>query len=398
MSLPDRLRSFGPLQEATGVERSRVMLAMAFETSGLLSLAGFGVAFFLLDYSTIAFVYWSYAGILVLNVITGVAFGRIDVARFNALAATLVMPYVLMFFFGGFTPLGVSAAVLSLMSPIAGMMLVKRERAIPLVAGSLLLMFVMIVLQPYAARFDPEIPTNVAAVFVAIHVGMLIVTVASVSFLIHGRMEEANRRADMLLLNVLPQSIAERLKERSETIADRHSDVTVLFADIVGFTNMSSGADPEEVVGMLNELFSELDDLAAKHGLEKIKTIGDAYMVAGGIPDPMPDHSESVLAFAIDLVDAIATRSALNGSPIRMRIGIDTGPVVAGVIGRRKFIYDMWGDVVNTASRMESSGLVNVIQVTEAVYEKLKDRHTFEQRPPIEIKGKGTMTTYLLRD
>jgi guanylate cyclase len=211
------------------------------------------------------------------------------------------------------------------------------------------------------------------------------------------QVDAARRRADGLLLNVLPAPIAGRLKRSPTTIADGFDEVTVLFADIVNFTAMSATADPVEVVNFLNDLFSGFDDLAAKHGLEKIKTIGDAYMVAGGLPTPRPDHCQAVVAFGLDMLEAARRCPAWYGEPVRLRVGVNTGPVVAGVIGRRKFIYDLWGDTVNTASRMEANGLVDVIQVTAAVRDKLAGQYTFEERPPMAIKGKGEMVTYVLR-
>lgn len=211
------------------------------------------------------------------------------------------------------------------------------------------------------------------------------------------QLEVARKQADALLLNVLPKPIAARLKLGEATIADRHEEVTVLFADIVDFTRMSSDADPVAVVNKLNEIFSDFDDLADKYGLEKIKTIGDAYMVAGGLPEPRPDHAEAVAAFAIEIVDAISRHQSWTGEPIQLRVGISSGPIVAGVIGRQKFIYDLWGDAVNVASRMESNGLASEIQVTPEVKALLDSRYAFEEREPIEVKGKGLMVTYLMR-
>ena len=204
-------------------------------------------------------------------------------------------------------------------------------------------------------------------------------------------------QADSLLYNVLPEGIAERVKQSHDTIAEEYESASVLFADIVNFTPISARFGPLEVVEMLNELFSSFDDLVDKFSVEKIQVAGDGYMVAGGLPVTREDHCDAVVSFALDMLDRIKRHQAWNHEPIHLRVGIDTGPVVAGVIGRHKFIYDLWGDAVNTASRMESNGLVDVIQVTEAVKRKLDGKYTFEQREPINIKGKGQMVTYLLR-
>ena len=204
--------------------------------------------------------------------------------------------------------------------------------------------------------------------------------------------EKSNR----LLLNILPEPIATELKEGHSNIADGFAEVTVLFADLVQFTQLSEKISPAEMVKLLNDIFSRFDGLTAKYGLEKIKTIGDAYMVAGGLPVRRPNHAEAVAEMALAMQAEMVRFNAERGQSFRMRIGINTGPVVAGVIGTSKFIYDLWGDTVNIASRMESHGVVGGIQVTEATYVCLKDRYQFQPRGPIQIKGKGEMVVYLL--
>jgi PAS domain S-box-containing protein len=203
-------------------------------------------------------------------------------------------------------------------------------------------------------------------------------------------------QSELLLLNILPEPIAQRLKLHPRTIADSFEEVTVLFADLVGFTQLSARISPTEIVELLNQIFSAFDHLAEKHGLEKIKTIGDAYMVVGGLPIIRSDHAEAVAEMALDMMQAIIKFNARTGETFQIRVGISTGPVVAGVIGLKKFIYDLWGDTVNTASRMESQGIPGAIQVTAGTYERLRDKYHFEQRGPIQVKGKGEMTTYLL--
>jgi class 3 adenylate cyclase len=210
------------------------------------------------------------------------------------------------------------------------------------------------------------------------------------------RLDQAYARTEELLLNILPASIAVRLKTSGGTIADGFADVTVLFADIVGFTKMSACLAPENVVAMLNELFCSFDDLAGQFGLEKIKTVGDCYMVAGGLPEPRIDHAEAVAAMGLAMLRVVREIGARRGEALEIRVGIHSGPVVAGVIGKRKFLYDMWGDTVNTASRMESSGIPGAIQVSGECRRLLDGKFPLTPRGTVEIKGKGVMETWLL--
>ena len=210
--------------------------------------------------------------------------------------------------------------------------------------------------------------------------------------------------SERLLLNVLPPSIAERLKGRpevmidgfTEVIADSFKEVTVLFADIVGFTEFSEGVSAEVLVGVLNDIFTRFDDIADNRGLEKIKTVGDTYMAAAGLPIPVADHAIRTAYMALDMLDAIERFNQHSGRELKMRIGIDSGPVVAGIIGKHKFFYDLWGDVVNTASRMESHGVAGRIQVTDSVRQQLTELFLLEDRGVIEVKGKGRMRTWFL--
>ncbi|WP_293342742.1 adenylate/guanylate cyclase domain-containing protein [Microcoleus sp. CAWBG58] len=210
------------------------------------------------------------------------------------------------------------------------------------------------------------------------------------------QLELEQAKSEQLLLNVLPAAIVLRLKDNEHNIAESFGEVTVMFADIVGFTELSSRISATAVVKVLNDIFSAFDHLADRHGLEKIKTIGDAYMVVGGLPTPREDHAEAVANMAIDMLQEIRFLSLNHSEPFSIRIGISSGPVVAGVIGLKKFIYDLWGDTVNIASRMESHGITGCIQVTAETYEILKDKYTFQKRGAIQVKGKGYMVTYLL--
>lgn len=210
------------------------------------------------------------------------------------------------------------------------------------------------------------------------------------------QLQAEQQKSEQLLLNILPQPIAERLKQGESIIADRFNEVTVLFADMVNFTQFWSDKSPVELVEFLNQVFSHFDRLAEHYSLEKIKTIGDAYMVVGGLPEPRRDHVEAVAEMALDIQRDIEQFRTATGHTFCMRIGIDTGSVVAGVIGERKFIYDLWGDTVNTADRMHLFGIPGRIQVTESVYRRLKDKYRLEKRGEIDVKGKGIMTTYFL--
>jgi class 3 adenylate cyclase len=211
----------------------------------------------------------------------------------------------------------------------------------------------------------------------------------------HLTIDRLARENERLLLNILPAPIATRLKAGSETIADAFAEVTVLFADIVGFTTLSAARPAQAVVELLNDLFTRFDLAAREIGIEKIKTIGDAYMAVCGLPDVCPDHMERMMAMAIRMLQIAKDCGAERGTPLRLRIGINSGPVVAGIIGRRKFIYDLWGDTVNLASRMESLGVPDAIQVTRPLFEKLQGRYAFQPRGAIEVKGKGSIETWL---
>jgi class 3 adenylate cyclase len=205
-------------------------------------------------------------------------------------------------------------------------------------------------------------------------------------------------KSERLLLNILPKAIAERLKLGEHTIANGHPVVTVMFADLVGFTALSRRTAPADLVGILNGIFTTFDLLVERSCLEKIKTIGDSYMLAGGIPLQRDDHAQAVADVALEMVAAMDRLNAANGTDLKMRIGINTGPIVAGVIGRRKFTYDLWGDTVNLASRMESSGMPGMIHVSENSYQALKDDFVLVERGIVQCKGIGDVKTYFLKE
>jgi adenylate cyclase len=250
---------------------------------------------------------------------------------------------------------------------------------------------------------EGHVPTSIVVAFFVLNVVGVSTTVYVLLRFFMGERDRAldalrveQDRSEGLLLNILPATIAERLKDGSEVIADDFDLVTVLFADLVGFTAFAHARPAGEVVAVLNRLFSSFDELADRHGLEKIKTIGDAYMVAGGLPVPHPDQTAAIAEMALDMCDVVERFRAESGIELAVRVGIDTGPVVAGVIGHRKFSYDVWGDTVNMASRMESHGLPGCIQITDAVHLQLSGRYECRGRGTIDVKGKGPTTTHLL--
>jgi guanylate cyclase len=239
-----------------------------------------------------------------------------------------------------------------------------------------------------ASRAAPD-PALTAQLFAIVLVGTLLI-VTPLFVLILGRLSHERERAEGLLLNVLPAEVAAELKETGHTTARRYESISVLFADIVGFTPLSAEMDPEAMVGQLNTVFTHFDQLANKFGCEKIRTIGDGYMVAAGVPVPRDDHAYALASMALEMLDYAKT------GPLSFRLGINSGPVVAGVVGISKFQYDLWGDTVNIASRMESHGEPDRIQISEATYRLIKDDFNTTLRGPIEVKGKGTLTTWYL--
>jgi class 3 adenylate cyclase len=212
----------------------------------------------------------------------------------------------------------------------------------------------------------------------------------------HTLLQAEQERSERLLLNILPAPVAERLKNSDQTIADGFADVTVMFADIVNFTEVAADLSPNQVFSMLNRIFSAFDELAERFGLEKIKTIGDAYMVAGGLNDGMAEYAKAIADMAIAMRDVLQRDFAVNAAHLEMRIGIGTGPLVAGVVGKKKFIYDLWGDTVNIASRITAEGVPGMIQCDTTTYRRLRDRFDFHEPQTIYLKGKGNMTVYRL--
>lgn len=320
---------------------------------------------------------------------------RYNFFRFSQIFLIWLLPFALQLSLGGFV--ASSGVILwSLIGTLEAFMFTNRRQAfwwLSLFLFSLLTAGLLDAGRAEAAVLPPE---PVIRIFFVLNIGTVSIFVFILIYYFAREKEREQEKSEALLLNILPKPIAERLKNSPGTIADGYASVTVLFADIVGFTELSARITPKEVVNLLNEIFTAFDSLAEKHGLEKIKTIGDAYMVVGGLPEERADHAAQVAEMALEMRDYLKSRFQGSQAPVSARIGINTGPVVAGVIGRKKFIYDLWGDAVNTASRMESHGVSDAIQVSSSTYQLLKNRYSFKERGGVEIKGKGMMMTYLL--
>lgn len=399
LPIASRLEGFGAAPDDTDDER---LAKATLATASLLivpSAAVWGTVFLLADRPLAAAMPYAYVVIATWALWLLRRSRSIDLPRRVVLVTMSVLPFTLQWVLGGYSHSG-AVSMWALMVPaLAFMFGAPPGRWVVAFVG---LSVISGVLDPtLAERFGPLPPTMVRVLFVinAVAVGATYFTALMLFTMERSRtraiIEAERERADALLLNVLPPPIAERLKAGEHVIADAHPAVSILFADIVGFTTQTAGLAPETVVAQLDDIFSAIDGLVARYGLEKIKTIGDAYEVVGGAPAARDDHAEAVAELALDLLDQVAGMP-LGDSPVTLRIGIDTGGAVGAVIGSHKFTYDLWGDAVNTASRMESHGVAGRIHVTDRYRRLLGDRYEFEPRGEVDVRGKGPMTTWFL--
>jgi len=310
---------------------------------------------------------------------------------FFELLLVLLGPFICMFTLGGFVKLG-SIILWSLLCPLGAMVMSRRARPLLWFLAYLSLLVFSVFLQPYL-RPTNNLSPGATLVFSVMNTGGFSIVAFVLFFYFVNQKNLFQEKSENLLLNILPKEIAAILKNENRIIADRFDTASVLFADVVNFTPMSAKMTPTELVELLDEVFSHFDTLVEKYGLEKIKTIGDCYMVAAGVPRPRPDHAHVLTSFALEIRNYVSQHD-FQGKRLAFRIGINSGPVIAGVIGRKKFIYDLWGDAVNTASRMESHGAGGFIQVTEATYELIKSDFICEPRGMVNVKGKGEMNVW----
>jgi guanylate cyclase len=337
----------------------------------------------------------SYSAVSLFTLFLFAATKKFGLFRFSQLLLILLLPNALMFALGGFVP-GSAVVLWALISPLGALLFDEPKRA-PRWFAAFLVLILMSGLFQSSQQHQNQLPYGLIILFFVINVISVSSLIFFMVYYFVGQKRTFQERSENLLLNILPKEIVNILKREPRTIADHFDGASILFADVVNFTPMSSTMTPSELVELLNEVFSDFDSIIDQYGLEKIKTIGDCYMVASGVPRKRDDHAYALVNLAIEMRERVARRAFL-GHKLSFRIGINSGSVVAGVIGRKKFIYDLWGDAVNVASRMESQGSAGMIQITRSTYELVKDYFTCEPRGSVNVKGKGEMEVWFVKE
>src|SRR5580698_5829981 len=313
-----------------------------------------------------------------------------ELYRFSQLLLILLLPCLLTLSLGGFKQSSV-VIIWAALCPLGSLLLEDLRSTSFWIVGFVVLLIVSAALQPVLP--PAALPELFITWFFVLNVGAVVTITFGLLYYFVGRRNFFQQQAEMLLLNILPKEISAALKAEQRTIADQYTAVSILFADVVGFTPMAATMTPMELVGLLNQVFLCFDELVEKYDLEKIKTIGDCYMVASGVPRSRPDHATALVNLALDMQATVAG-TRFGGRQLALRIGINSGAVVAGIIGRKKFSYDLWGESVNLASRMESHGRARCIQITRSTYELVKDAFRCEALGSIEVKGAGQMEVW----
>jgi len=386
--------------DGANMQRQR-LLSVAAVIGGSVT-AGFGVMQLIFSQS------FGYIGFV--NLGTAALYALIpSLYRFGELVAPLALTmvaYLSMTFVCWHLGTGTGVQFYFLIAAVAAVMVLGIERIGLAIAAAAIGVSLVIALELTVPRdTGAEPPWFITVGFIVNTIAAGVLAVAIVWYGLRqiasaeAAMEQEYARSEALLANILPTTIAERLKDRSgSVIADKYDDASILFADIAGYTELASDTAPEELVAFLDTLYTSLDALVTRHGLEKIKTSGDAYMVVSGVPQPRPDHLEALADLALDIADTVAGLTDSRGRAVPLRIGLASGPLVAGVVGSQRFFYDVWGDAVNVASRMESTADEGRIQVPQPVYQRLSNRFVFEERGDVDVKGKGVMHTWYLVD
>ena len=395
-ALRDRVLSIGADEADSSELRFRKRLLVGI--SILILPVGFlwGCIYWAIGEEAVALTPWAYVTGSVVSLAVFARTRNFAFLRTAQLALILVAPALGAIMLGGLADSSV-VILWSLLAPLGAVAFDRPVRAWPWFAAFVATIVLTLVLSEVVRPDGADLPAGFVQTFVVLN----IVAVSSVAMLLlvtfaRGR-ETAQARVESLLLNILPEEIAQRLQTDPQAIADHFDEASILFADVVDFTPLASRLDAREVVELLDRLFTSFDELVDRHGIEKIKTIGDCYMVAAGVPRHRADHAQALAYLALEMRECAHTcLQDGDGSDLRLRIGISSGPVVAGVIGRRRFLYDLWGDTVNMASRMESHGVPDVIQITRSTWELVRDDFVTEPRGLVEVKGKGEVETWEL--
>ncbi|MFA4969828.1 MAG: adenylate/guanylate cyclase domain-containing protein [Sulfuritalea sp.] len=392
------------------LNKSLLMLATGLASVGIMVWVGIYSVLGPQFSTTIPFVFQF---LLVGNMVLYIQLRNFDFFRVSQLGLFLFLPFVAQW--AGGTIISTSGVVLwGLLAPVGAILCIGVRQSVGWFIAWAALTALSGTVDFYLADFPATQKLNVPIRTTVVFFALNFISVATIIYLLlrlsiaekrkaQESLEEAHQlikieqeRSEKLLLNILPGPIAERLKNSSKTIADGFADVTVMFADIVNFTQVAANMSPSQVFSMLNRIFSAFDELAEQFGLEKIKTIGDAYMVAGGLNEDAGDYSAAIADMAVAMRDMLRRDFSINSSQLEIRIGVGTGPIVAGVLGKKKFIYDLWGDTVNIASRITSEGVPGMIQCDTTTYHRLAASFDFHEPQTIYLKGKGNMTVYRL--
>jgi adenylate cyclase len=396
-----RLQHLSAIGSCTRQERLHRATIVLLSLITCVAGAAWGVLCTLIGLHHVALIPFGYALIVLACIILFIILQRSNLLAYTQLSLLLILPFIVQWQIGGFMSAG-AVMLWSILSPIGALFLFGGRPAILWFGAYLALALASLA---YEALFHPPtLPSGSLIDSGGLALGIAVFNVAAVSAatfaiiayaLVNLRREQAS--VEELLLNILPGPIAEWIKDGESFIADSFEEVTVLFADVVGFTRLAAAYPADNVVSLLNHIFSEFDELIARYEAEKIKTIGDAYMIASGLPVARSDHAHVIAEVALamrEIVEGIASERSL---PLKLRLGIHTGPVVAGIIGLRKFAYDIWGDTVNIASRMESTAPSGGIQVSERAHARLQLLYDFESRDPMNVRGRGEMASWLLK-
>ncbi len=395
-ALRDRVLSIGADEADSSDLRFRkrllVGIALLILPAGLL----WGCLYWVVDEEAVALTPWAYVAGSIVSLVIFARNGNFAFLRRAQFLLILVAPALGTIMLGGLDDSS-SVILWSLLAPLGAVAFNRPERAWPWFAGFVSAIVLALVLSEAVRPDGADLPDGFVRTFDVLNIVAvsLVATTLLVTFA-RGR-DTAQARVEALLLNILPADVAQRLQAQPNVIADHFDDASILFADVVDFTPLAGRLDAREVVAMLDRLFTTFDELVDRHDVEKIKTIGDCYMVAAGVPRKRPDHAHALARLALEMREcAKRFLPDRDGNDLRLRIGISSGPVVAGVIGRRRFLYDLWGDTVNMASRMESHGTPDEIQITRSTRELLDDHFVTEPTGLVDVKGKGKIATWRL--